>query len=434
MMYATSLVGEKRWPTQPRTLSYADWRNLRQQSQSDTSPAPPKQTRRRRRSLIFVLASVLTLGLIVSTVVLVRNHQAVEARKERIAAEKAADKKAEEERLQAIEDCKVRLGDYMDALAEIDSRLDVGLTADDLGEKAGDAAVEEGQIDESALSGFCLEAKEEADVALTAHSNSASKWDDCIWADYCDPDYDIDLQGPWVRASNSIQKARAAHERRGRGGHVMSGIAHADQRDTQRLQRSTHRSAGTVIRSRKWLQALGVLAMALVLCSCAGEAPSASSTPTVTVTVTQPASPLPAETVTVAAQPAESPSPMTEEVKVSGRVTLLELLTKDLTRHATCQARGIQIEITDASGDIVAIPVVHPVKPTDVDDQPSFISWSCEHTYTSTMTLDSPAYTIRAYLDGLETEYGDSKQTVSRDELLGGAAPYLQLSFAPGVG
>ena len=177
-------------------------------------------------------------------------------------------------------------------------------------------------------------------------------------------------------------------------------------------------------RSRVTVAVPCAVLLVMVAAGCDAEEARGSATPTQTVTVT------------VTAQPSQTPSDQPSEptgVTVTGGVTVLELLTKDIAKRARCETRSVQVTIKDGAGQIVAMPTLNDVKPTRVEDKPSYISWSCEHTYSATLPLDSPAYTFRAYLDGLEDEYGDDERTVSGEKLSGGKGPYLSLTFAPGL-
>jgi cell division protein FtsB len=179
---------------------------------------PP--TKKKRKTLRALLAAVL------ATVVIAGGYFGYEAyqeqqRQEAVAAAKA-EKKAKAEAAAAKlakeqKACERGLDDYLDALEDIDSRLDVGLTQDTLADMAGDASSEENDVDEDELPEWCLDAKAYADDALDDYASTAMDWNECIWDDWCDPDYDIDLQGPWQDASYALEKAVDVIENGGDG-------------------------------------------------------------------------------------------------------------------------------------------------------------------------------------------------------------------------
>lgn len=107
----------------------------------------------------------------------------------------------------AAEECGEAMADLIDALKELDSRLDVGLAFQEYGSEVGDIKVEYDDVEFDELSEECIE---EVGVpledALNAYIKAYNKWNDCIGDTYCDID-DVDLQTPWQKASESIDDA-----------------------------------------------------------------------------------------------------------------------------------------------------------------------------------------------------------------------------------
>ena len=153
---------------------------------------------------LAALLAVLGLGMIALAVVTAGPSEAEKA----AAAEKAEKKAAEAKEQAEIATCQDEIGDYIGVLSAIDARLDVGMDVDEYTNLVGEAAVEQGKISASDLSDLCVEAIDEADLALSAYSTIASEWDDCIWDDYCDPEWGIDYDG-WNRAHDYISDAEA---------------------------------------------------------------------------------------------------------------------------------------------------------------------------------------------------------------------------------
>lgn len=167
----------------------------------------------------------------------------------------------------------------------------------------------------------------------------------------------------------------------------------------------------------------------MLLSACGTQSELAASPAPVTVTVTA--------TVTAEASQAPEAPPASEDSgtsTITGSVTLFELLSKKLDPTAKCFADSLKVTVANGAGDIVGVATLDDVKPSKVEDKPSYISFDCNHTYTVQIPNEnSAAYTFRAYLDGLEDEYEDDKQLVGTQELASGEGPGLYLQFAPNV-
>lgn len=163
-----------------------------------TRPPPPRRRHPghpRRLSLVVAIGLVLLSAAVWGVVVLVQHQQASQA---------AAD------RADAVAKCHRQIGDFVEALRDIDSRLDVGMTQRDLMDAAADAAAERNDVDESALSDACDSTYDRAESALQIYAATAMEWNDCIFSDdWCDPDDpdDLDLQTPWSHASDALDEA-----------------------------------------------------------------------------------------------------------------------------------------------------------------------------------------------------------------------------------
>lgn len=134
-----------------------------------------------------------------------------QAEKEQREAEAAAEAAAEAERAaeeQAYEECVSDLSPLMDALSEVDARLNVGLSQSEFSDLVGDASVAYSRIDADELSGECLSAGAKLETALNKYSRAASDWNDCIWDDWCTMDsIDPQLQRKWSDATDAIESA-----------------------------------------------------------------------------------------------------------------------------------------------------------------------------------------------------------------------------------
>jgi hypothetical protein len=117
---------------------------------------------------------------------------------------------AADARVEAHQRCNSNLGGLIDALSQLDSRLDIGLNFQSYSDRVGDAQVAYDRMDISSLAyGGCLSAGVSAEKALNAYSRAYNTWNDCIGEFDCDTDsIEPDLQLDWVKASNHVEAAR----------------------------------------------------------------------------------------------------------------------------------------------------------------------------------------------------------------------------------
>jgi len=180
------------------------------------------------RVLLIILSAVAMLGGITacgsssedsSTAAATQSQQ--EERDEQ--AEQAAKEREEDERKQAeaeaeakvmAESCEDTLGDFQDAMSELDSRLDIGLNYDEYTDAVADANVEYDKIDFDDLSdnsrcvgsvGVPLE------KALNKYIQAANIWSKCFDDLGCSNDQiKGKLQLRWTEATLKIEKAKDA--------------------------------------------------------------------------------------------------------------------------------------------------------------------------------------------------------------------------------
>ena len=127
-------------------------------------------------------------------------------------AEAEAERKAqlEQARLDSSE-CQEYLGDLLEALKQIDGRLDVGLTNADLGTRLGDVAVAYNDIPFKKLGADCVtHVGIPLENAYNEYAKSKDKWDACIESFSCQVEGAklTELQGHWSKASKGINRAR----------------------------------------------------------------------------------------------------------------------------------------------------------------------------------------------------------------------------------
>jgi len=174
------------------------------ESQHDVEPVRPKS---KSRTLALVTLLLVTVAGSWFTYEKYQEHKVEQAAATTAQKKEEATEKAEADRVAAIDACKDEIGEYVSALVTVDARLDVGVNVDTLSELVGTVSVEKAQIDEDDLAADCEPATEQADRALELYTQSVSSWEACIWNDYCNPDYDLNLQELWASATGYVERA-----------------------------------------------------------------------------------------------------------------------------------------------------------------------------------------------------------------------------------
>ncbi len=140
-----------------------------------------------------------------------------EAAKKAAAQEKARQKAAEAKLV--YEGCKSHVGDLIDSLEEITSRLDIGLNYENYSQELGDVKVAyDKAFDDTdvvvALGEDCVSnVAVPAENALNSHLKASILWDRCIEDFDCDPDAnEKKMQKHWQRAQRQIAKSQSGLE------------------------------------------------------------------------------------------------------------------------------------------------------------------------------------------------------------------------------
>jgi len=110
--------------------------------------------------------------------------------------------------------CKAQLGELLAALQEIDSRLDIGMTIADYGQRLGDAKVAYDRIDFGSLEPGCVSSVGvPLENAFNEYIDAYQAWDSCIDRVTCRlSSVEPELQDHWAAASDYIDEAAAALE------------------------------------------------------------------------------------------------------------------------------------------------------------------------------------------------------------------------------
>lgn len=172
-----------------------------------SAPGEPAKTPGRvRRIAVIVASAVLIITVAAAGTLKVRHDQQV--KRER-AAKLAAKKKAAAKRKAKFDACVLQQGDLIDALDEINGKLDVGMNFTDYSDAVGDASVAYNKIDFSNSEIDCTgKVGLATEAALNQYMKAARAWNDCNQDIDCDTD-DIDLQRYWSKASVKLDSAKS---------------------------------------------------------------------------------------------------------------------------------------------------------------------------------------------------------------------------------
>ena len=108
-------------------------------------------------------------------------------------------------------DCGPELTDFVDQLAELDSRLTIGLNFADYTTHVSDAVVAHDRIPAEDLSLACLDIGVDAENALKAYADAHDTWNTCIDDAACSNDsITPQLQAKWAEATDLIDTAKKA--------------------------------------------------------------------------------------------------------------------------------------------------------------------------------------------------------------------------------
>lgn len=122
-----------------------------------------------------------------------------------------------EQRIADVGTCRDELQPLLEALQELGSRLNVGVSLDEYGDYVGDVAVAYDRFDVEALSPHCLaEVAVPLEKAYRKYAKGAQAWDHCVWEESASLDecsrYDR-VQRQWQAANRLIEGADEALNR-----------------------------------------------------------------------------------------------------------------------------------------------------------------------------------------------------------------------------
>jgi hypothetical protein len=106
--------------------------------------------------------------------------------------------------------CQAQAGGFFNAISDLDSRLDVGLTYSDYTSDVANVKVQYDRLTPANLTGACLTAAADDEKALNAYLRATTIWQNCIDDTYCTNDsIKSKLQAQWLIATDNDAKAKA---------------------------------------------------------------------------------------------------------------------------------------------------------------------------------------------------------------------------------
>lgn len=107
-------------------------------------------------------------------------------------------------------ECRSEIGAFIDALAEIDSRLSIGLNVSELSTHLGDARVAYDGLNVEDLKGKCLRIAAKGEDVFNDYVESLNKWQECV-NDLSTTDCGSlnSIQSRWSSASDQLDEIEA---------------------------------------------------------------------------------------------------------------------------------------------------------------------------------------------------------------------------------
>lgn len=110
-----------------------------------------------------------------------------------------------------VEVCEQAIGDVLNEINELDSRLEAGLNYSEYKRQVADLKVAYDRASYNGLDTWCLTARSKAGRALRVYLGAAGYWDVCSDLGDCTTDeIESELQEYWARARQWLEEARVA--------------------------------------------------------------------------------------------------------------------------------------------------------------------------------------------------------------------------------
>ena len=176
----------------------------------------PRLTRPARwRILLYVLLTLAAVsGALVYGIQDVPTQPASGLEDTQAAVASAADQNSDRreraaERFAAFQQCRTRTRPLIQALNELDSRLDVGLSFSEYGTQVGNLSVAYGRLRPGALDMECLDVAVDLETAYRKYAQAQNVWNDCITDFGCSVDsIEPRLQDYWLEAGSALTRGK----------------------------------------------------------------------------------------------------------------------------------------------------------------------------------------------------------------------------------
>ena len=133
---------------------------------------------------------------------------AEEKREARERRERAEEKKAQAIAFERRHQCETQLGGFLEALEELDARLEVGLTYAEYSQELGTIQVAYNRLPINQLDARCLaRVGIPSEKAFQEFTAAGEAWNECIEALSCEDGISPEVQDQWVNGSEKIQVA-----------------------------------------------------------------------------------------------------------------------------------------------------------------------------------------------------------------------------------
>ena len=168
-----------------------------------------------RRILAYVIVAVAAIGAAFAYGTKgVPARPASDLKKAQESVAEAADQNSDRrdraaERFAAYQQCRTRTRPLIQALNELDSRLDVGLSFSEYGTQVGNLSVAYARLRPGALDMECLDVAVDLETSYRKYAQAQNVWNDCITDFGCSVDsIEPRLQDYWLDAGTALARGK----------------------------------------------------------------------------------------------------------------------------------------------------------------------------------------------------------------------------------
>jgi hypothetical protein len=152
---------------------------------------------------LFLSVAVISLAGCGSNGPTAEEKQEARRRQERV-----EEKKAEAIAFERRQQCETQLGGFLEALEELDARLEVGLTYAEYSQELGSIQVAYNRLPINELDPRCLgRVGLPSENAFQEFTAAGEAWDECIEALSCEDGISPEVQNQWLKGSEKLKVA-----------------------------------------------------------------------------------------------------------------------------------------------------------------------------------------------------------------------------------